>query len=535
MNLRFYTKISVFLLLSFFLWQEKISAQATFSDLNRDVLLPIEKLSNSTSADLHSNIKPFLMSDLKVLETDTSTKAITNSTERGSINISISSDVDLIKLKSKKIIITLNPLLTVLPGYELSNSKSILDTRLGGKLNVEAGKKLALEFQLINTNANFPDYWNLFTKSKGIIQGAGLAYKSSLGYTNLQANGYASYSPNSYFNFQAGRGKNFFGDGYRSLLLSDVSNNYNYLKITTSIWKIKYVNLFTSLKAPKDSFQLYNSFKNKYASIHYLSWNATKRINVSFFESIVWQSRATGNKFGYDVNYANPIIFYRPTEYSLGSSDNALIGASFRVKLFQHQQLYGQILIDEFLLSQVRAFNGWWANKQGFQLGFKSFDCFKIENLYFQTELNYVRPYTYSHSNSYQNYGHFNESLAHPLGANFSEIFMNVNYKKNRWLFDIKVTYASVGLDSAGRNYGQNIYASNLTRVKEFGNETGQGIKTVIATTHISTSYLLNTKYNLRVELGVAERLQKNTVITQNTNYIYFGLLTTLGNFYSDF
>ena len=84
-----------------------------------------------------------------------------------------------------------------------------------------------------------------------------------------------------------------------------------------------------------------------------MSWNATKRINVSFFESIVWQSRDSNNaNLGYDVNYLNPVIFYRPTEYALGSGDNALIGASFKVRLWKHLQLYGQLIIDEFLLKE---------------------------------------------------------------------------------------------------------------------------------------------------------------------------------------
>lgn len=92
-----------------------------------------------------------------------------------------------------------------------------------------------------------------------------------------------------------------------------------------------------------------------------MSWNATKRINVSFFESIVWQSRDSNNaNLVYDVNYLNPVIFlYRPTEYALGSGDNALIGASFKVRLWKHLQLYGQLIIDEFLLKEMKAQSGW--------------------------------------------------------------------------------------------------------------------------------------------------------------------------------
>ena len=114
-------------------------------------------------------------------------------------------------------------------------------------------------------------------------------------------------------------------------------------------------------------------------------------------------------------------MFYRPVEYSVGSPDNALLGASFKLKIAKNIQLYSQVLIDEFYLKFLKERKGWWANKQGYQAGFKVFNLFHLNNLYLQGEANYVRPYTYSHGNSIQNYGHYNQSLAHPLGANFKE------------------------------------------------------------------------------------------------------------------
>ena len=59
------------------------------------------------------------------------------------------------------------------------------------------------------------------------------------------ATGYINYDINRFFDLQLGHGKHFIGDGYRSMLLSDNSFNYPYLKITTDIWKFKYINLFS--------------------------------------------------------------------------------------------------------------------------------------------------------------------------------------------------------------------------------------------------------------------------------------------------
>ena len=44
-----------------------------------------------------------------------------------------------------------------------------------------------------------------------------------------------AYRPNKIFTFLGGYGKNFFGEGYRSLLLSDNASNYPFLKLETRL------------------------------------------------------------------------------------------------------------------------------------------------------------------------------------------------------------------------------------------------------------------------------------------------------------
>ena len=63
------------------------------------------------------------------------------------------------------------------------------------------------------------------------------------------ASGYISFMPHRAVNLQFGTGKHFIGEGYRSLLLSDNSFNYPYLR-ATSRWfkdKVQYTNIFASL------------------------------------------------------------------------------------------------------------------------------------------------------------------------------------------------------------------------------------------------------------------------------------------------
>src|SRR6185503_5104840 len=142
----------------------------------------------------------------------------------------------------------------------------------------------------------------------------------------------------------------------------------------------------------------------------------------------------------------NPVIFYRSIEQQNGSFDNALIGLDFKANLPKRFQAYGQLLLDEFLLSEIKKNRGWWANKWGIQLGLKYSDAFNISNLDLQFEHNRVRPFTYSHGDSLANYTHYNQPLAHPLGASFSEFIGIARYQPApKWLTVARLIYYQQG------------------------------------------------------------------------------------------
>jgi hypothetical protein len=93
-----------------------------------------------------------------------------------------------------------------------------------------------------------------------------------------------------------------------------------------------------------------------------------------------------------------------------------------------------------------------------------------------------------------QSFTHFNQALAHPLGANFKEFVSLVYYTKEKWKFSIKLTHAKVGLDSLDTHYGQNIFASDFDAQGDgdeysYGNFNGQGVSTQINTLHTEMAY----------------------------------------------
>ncbi len=504
--------------------------------LTREKNILFDKYLNSAECRIHTSIQPLL-----------------NTPELQTIGDSIMKSFGKVTEKRKsKGEIAVNGIFASEGELEKSTSMT-KDFLLEGGVSVSAvyKNKLAGNFTFLSGNSSFNSYFDTVIKHSSIVPEIGSAYASKQGYSYQYFSGYLSYSPNKIFNLQAGKDKNFWGDGYRSLFLSDVSNSYPFLKISTTVWKIKYVNLFTMMKDVTAS-PFRNDFKNKYGTFHYLSWNATKRINVALFESIIWQGTDSNRVRSFDVSYLNPIIFFRPIEYSLGSSDNAFLGASFKIKVGkkQHQEFYGQLILDEFVLKEVLAIfkklahpfdpaikYGWWGNKQGVQLGFKSFDLFTLKNMTFQTEINAVRPYTYSHGSVQQNYGNYNQSLAHPLGANFTESVSFLNYRYKRWTAETEFLYAIYGKDKDGINYGGNIFESYTTRPKEleYGNKFWQGLKTNLFCTRFKIGYYIVPSADLIAEAGLAQRKETNSLEHLSSAFFFIGIKTGLMNRYNDF
>ena len=124
--------------------------------------------------------------------------------------------------------------------------------------------------ELTSQNDVVPGYWI----TKGFKDNA---------YDFAYAAGEIAYTPNKMFHFRLGRGKQFLGEGYRSLLISDNSVNYPFFRIETTFGKLKYVNLWSVMNDIRDEVALADDvFAKKYFSMHYLSLNIGQRYKCRF-------------------------------------------------------------------------------------------------------------------------------------------------------------------------------------------------------------------------------------------------------------
>ena len=222
---------------------------------------------------------------------------------------------------------------------------------------------------------------------------------------------------------------------------------------------------------------------------------------MGVFESIAY-GRDNGS---IELQYMNPIIFYRSVEQQIGSGDNAILGADFKANFLKHFSAYGQLVLDEFKISEVMSKEGWWGNKQAYQLGLKYIDAFGISNLDFQIERNYIRPFVYTHKDNYRNYSHYNQAIAHPMGANLKELVLMARYQPlPRLELKTRVFLVNFGADTGNSNFGGNILTDYTNHGLNYGHFTGQGVQTSLQKTDLTATYQF--KHNVFVDLTLTQR-----------------------------
>ncbi|HQQ93441.1 MAG TPA: hypothetical protein PLQ93_02710 [Bacteroidia bacterium] len=433
------------------------------------------------------------------------------------------------------------PLLDFEGGYDALEKKFRRTVVAGLHTKFNLNQNLTCALTLLAGNAAYPFFLDTSVSRRNLIPEFGQAYpgaSNSYAFTDVQ--GYVSYSPGKkgIFNFQAGRDKHFIGDGYRSVLYSDFGPATPYFAINTNFWRIQYNVWYTWMFDVTSANGVKSAFKNKYGSFHYLSYNIIKELQIGFFENVIWKGTDTNGVRTFDVNYLNPVILLRPQEYALGSSDNSFLGFNLNLTLFKTVKFYGQLGLDEFYFKEVKAQNGWWANKQAWQVGFNYINAFGVKGLKWRFEYNQVRPYTYTHGVVEQNYAHYGQALAHPYGANFKELISIIALRRKNWEIRVQGLYMLIGKDSlsAKSNVGQNIFLSYNTRPYDYGHYTTQGVLNTVAQAEFRCTWFLIPELNLRLEAAYIQRSEENTKGYRLQNpYFYFGIKSSIWSTYKDY
>jgi len=532
-----------------------ITNTSLFPEFNSELNIPLTHQAYDEIAyylhvgeNTHTASKPYLYNEVKSY-VDLEAKRTTILKDKKSWAGRKLFNEHLALVKGKNYWFTLNPVWDLQIGKDNSDLDYTYNNTRGVQIQGSLGKKLSFSTSFYESQGRFAEYFNKETRrlnpiigAYALVPGRGKAkdFKDN-GFDYPVAEAYLSYTPNEFFNFQFGNGKNFIGDGYRSFFLSDVASPYPFLKISTQFWKIKYTNLWMWMDDIRDVASGDGTNFRKYVAMHHLSWNVTKNFNVGLFEAVITNENSY-NQF--DISFFNPIIFYRAVEFSNGGdgSGNVQIGLNMKYKVNDNISLYNQFLIDEMTVDRVFDGSGYWGNKFAFQLGAKYYNAFKVDNLMLQGEFNIARPYTFSHKEVTLNSGHYNQPISHIWGANFWEAIGIARYSKNRWFGNAKLIVGKKGFDFQGSDitYGGDIYVSYDQRVSNTGNDVAQGNTTDIFIGDVQAGYVLNPTTNLQLFGGFTYRnftpsVSDNVATENNTTWFTIGVKSDLFNWYFDF
>lgn len=440
---------------------------------------------------------------------------------------------DFLRFEGSNYHLTLNPVVVFTAGQD-SEAEGYSDTfrnTRGARIEVALGDKVTAYSTLVETQARLPWHVTQYVRqNRSVVPG----YWRAKGFRNdgfdyAYVAGEVAYTPNDLFHFRLGHGKQFIGDGYRSMLLSDNAVNYPFFRIETTFGRVKYINTWAIMNDIRPSVMVGDVFAKKYLSMHYLSIGITPRLYLGLFEGNMWGDEL--NRYGFNANFLNPVIFFRPVEFAQGpDGGNTLIGLNLSYQFRDGIQAYGQVAMDDFKLSAFRNWSdGDWINLYAWQLGLKYGDAFGIRNLFLRAEYNAARPYMYSHREVITNWAHYNLPLAHPWGANFEEALLQARYWRGRWMAEGALHTGRLGRDIGAGNYGGDIFKPHETRVSDTGVFIGNGAESRLTYWRAELSYTFNPVYNLRLMAGYRSRME--TVVENGlpgSSYVFFGVGTNV-------
>lgn len=388
---------------------------------------------------------------------------------------------DLIQVNTPGFTLYLNPVLDLRYGAEQvdgGDTRTLFTNARGLQARGSLLGKVGYFFELIETQSRQPQFVHNRIEQYDAVPGQGFfkPFKEDA-YDYLNARGYITYRPANWFALKFGRDRNFWGYGSQSLALSDYGVDYLFLQFTTRIWKLEYTNLFSEfIDYIPNKPDAAGTQPRKYGAFHMLTYRPNHKLAFSVFESTIFAPTLANGRRGFELQYLNPIIFYRTVEQYVGSPDNSVLGLMWKANIWQRVQFYGQFILDDFNVAQSQNGSGWWGNKWGAQAGLKYINAFGIETLDAQLEANLIRPFTYTHFNISTTYSHYGQFLAHSRGTNLVDLNLTLTYQPIPAL-ELYLRYNRVdqGLNpTTGENLGGEVLNAAPPE-SDFGNTIGQG------------------------------------------------------------
>jgi len=338
----------------------------------------------------------------------------------------------LIELKKPEYTITIDPLLQLEIYQDLKNesfNKSRGRMYNNGRGAIVQGKiGNGLEFQTIflETQSVLPYYQSLWADSTGVIPGMGRHKEfKKYGYDYGISTSSLFIGSKSWWNFGLMYGKQFFGNGYRSLVLSDASMNMPLIQLGIQNQHFQYKTT-AGIGQEQSRIPLGSTgeslFKRKIIAWNYLSYIPTEKLELAIMETVVSARWTPQGIVAPAVHNYIPIFGLRGWMAQKDTNATVLYGGNIKWNANRNTTFYGQY--------------GWifkGMGKSALQLG-ALFTDIGMKNLDLRVEYNQVGAYFYSQNINLLSLTQQSQPLGHATGSALTEWMIRGHFRWKRFL-----------------------------------------------------------------------------------------------------
>ena len=521
---------SAFALFTAALLSQAVRAQQNDVPLNRDIYLDLDRNHACRTSTVHTGLRPMIESRVDLRN------VMGHRPDSGRYYYGLTEILfkkHMLDVRKNRFRVIGDIVYNFELGHDFRDPSEFADTTRfyvnsrGYRFAVDIGPRVSFNTTFYETQSIHPQYLYQYVQESGVVPGQGrIKAFDRRGFDFSWAGGTVSWAPRHFVNVQFGHGKHFVGNGYRSVLLSDNAFNYPFLKASWLLLKdrLQYSTIYAKLQMAGEANRLPTGessesiFYWKRATFNHLSINVGPA-QIGLFESTQFKTIQQGGSRAFNGMQLNPVIGVNTIVYGFDNTDvNNLLGLDLKLKLTDKLFLYGQVAADDPGNSEL-----------AWQAGLRLFDIFR-QDLHLLVEYNSVSAFTYSTRSPNMGHVHYNQPLAHPLGANFNEAVATLEYRKKRWFFTGKVNIAQVILqDTLNTNFGNNPLVEDLDTPV-----TVDEVHRQLTHLDLSAGWLVNQNTNTRLMLGWMGRDLGLAPDRLNSSYLYVTLRTGLFNRYYD-
>lgn len=410
-------------------------------------------------------------------------------------------------------------------GSEYSDNNLLQQNSRGFRIAADIGPTVSFQSMFMENQANPPGYLYLYSQQRAVMPGQGrIKAFNDRGVDFAWVTGNVSWTPRPWLNAQLGQGRHFVGNGYRSMLLSDNTSPYPYVKFSglTNNKRIQYTAIFAKLHQVAQADRLPTGdageslFWWKRATFLHLSANFGP-LQLALFEGTLWKTIDDDGVLPFDAMQMNPVIGVNTAVNGFEGPNTQVLGLDAKLRLPGKAMLYGQF-----------ALSGPGRNRHAWQVGAQWFDIFRPD-LHLLVEYDQATPFAYTRDDPRMSWTAINQPLASPLGTGYSELIARADLRLGRrFWFQGELSWAQQDREeNMALAPGSDIFGP----VEAAGND-GRESKRLHA--GLNASYRMNQMTNMQFTVGYTTRDVQPAAKGSDSGYLYVAFHTGLFNRYYD-